>query len=47
MRWYDYIVCLWLADILSAALVHQHILLLFLGIVSYISYELMRKEQVK
>jgi len=47
MRWYDYIVCLWLADILSAALLNQHFLLLFLGIVSYISYESMRREQIQ
>jgi hypothetical protein len=47
MRWYDYIVCLWLADVLSASLVNQHILLFFLGIISYVSYEGMRKQQVK
>jgi hypothetical protein len=47
MRWYDYIVCLWLADILSAALLHQHFLLLLLSVISYISYENMRKQQVK
>jgi hypothetical protein len=47
MRWYDYIVCLWLADMLSASIVNQHFLLLFLSVISYISYESMRKQQVK
>jgi antibiotic biosynthesis monooxygenase (ABM) superfamily enzyme len=47
MRWYDYIVCVLIADLLSASLLTGNIFTLAMSIFAYWSYEDYRKEQVK
>lgn len=44
MRWYDYVACVFLADVISAGLVHFNLIALISGIGLYIMYELTRKE---
>jgi hypothetical protein len=43
MRWHDYFLCTYFADLISAGLVHSNMVLLFLGALSYIVYENFRK----
>lgn len=45
MRWYDYLICVWFADVISTGLVHSQWILLISGLISYIAYENMRKQQ--
>lgn len=47
MRWYDYIVCLWIADLISASILVGNIFTLAMSIFAYWSYEDFRKEQVR
>jgi hypothetical protein len=47
MRWYDYVVCVWLADGIAAGLINTHWILLVVSLVTYLLYENMRREQVK
>ena len=44
MKWYDYLACLWFAEILSAGLIFMDIFLLTLGIFLYMLYENLRKD---
>jgi hypothetical protein len=43
MRWYDYLMCIWLADILSAGLINGSLILLMSGLFTYLSYEHLRR----
>lgn len=43
MKWYDYILCVWFADSISAGLITGNIFTLTLGVLSYILYEDFRK----
>lgn len=46
MRWYDYFVCGYCADLLSAGLIHFDVVVLLIGAVTYLSYEQIRKNSV-
>ena len=39
MRWYDYVACIWFADMISVGLVNFAIIPLTLGVLSYTLYE--------
>ena len=43
MRWYDYVACIYFADIISVGLVNFAIIPLTLGVLSYMLYEDWRK----
>jgi hypothetical protein len=43
MKWYDYLACIWFADIVAASILHMQIIPLTLGIFSYIMYTDFRK----
>ena len=43
MKWYDYVLCIWFADSISAGLVHGDIFILTFGVLSFILYEEARK----
>lgn len=45
MRWYDYLICLYLADIISALLIAGSIIVVFPAIF-YFHYEEYRRQQV-
>lgn len=47
MRWYDYLVCIWLADVMSAGLIHVQWILLLSSLITYLLYENMRRKQIK
>jgi len=39
IKWYDYLACIWFADIITAGLLSGNILAVSLGIFSYFLYE--------
>lgn len=47
MRWYDYLMCLWLADILSTSIVYGYPFVLLASLLSYKLYENMRIKQTQ
>lgn len=43
LKWYDYVVCVWLADIITAGLFSGNLLITGIGVFVYDLYESWRK----
>lgn len=46
MRWYDYIVCVWFADLIAGGLFSGNLIVLSAGLFGYDIYEGFRKNSV-
>jgi hypothetical protein len=43
LKWYDYVACVWCADMITVGLLSANIILLTFGVFLYIMYENARK----